>query len=958
MSTCVEFLQYLKQYLDPLLIKEDISNFDRSIIQVELKKSFEGIDENDQSQLLFNLLLKKCIQISDNLEFSIQEGKKQIKELLDAVKDQQKTIFQVFYTLLTLFLKETWTGPSFLTTDSLRKMKLEKKTQNQVFQSKKYPTYDFSSVIAKYNLEKVIPADINTYNYKFIKTAYFLNRFDSTIISSLEVDSENWPRLLPLSHVFIVLVEIISYLNELDTQNPIYVLYLARVKFIHSQMLFLPTGTLYPQVVENYSKFFNLLKELQFKLPRQTLSNLYIENSHALLFYYKYSSSKKSLAVSQELLKIEFNLTGRMGKRTKYQTFNTCQLVVQAFDKEEGEETKPEVVDEEEIKIDKEELKMIEEEQKDSVDAKKLINEMQLNIAPQNIQLDEECVLLEKPVIDENDDFNKSDVVKKDEKSELNIYEQVLVLGIMKHHEIVNPHDDLYHEYIQAYCNLLIDRSLNWMVFSCGLLYRSVNEYIRFKKMERALLQMQTLVDQYNDALPTCYERIKYLFSLNYPHYFDLQKTLAEKYMKVGIVMSGCQIFERLGMHEECVECLQSAGHSDRAKKLAEQHLNVINYFQQKEIYFKIIQKQNPTPKLLCIYGELTKDIKYFKQAWKLSGKKFARAQRSLGRAYFYSNLFEKSIRAFKKAVSINRYNTAPWFTMGCAYIKINDLQNATNCFSTVVSINESDGESWANLSSCLMKLGKKSEALSTLEQATKFCERNWRIWENLLYISLSNQKFYKYFECIEKLAGLNQKSVIDEETVAKVVQIFKFQMSKYHTTDYKYQFFTYRNRIERLFNFLQKEIGEKHYVWKYWAEFKEIEIDFEELQTLYLIEMRKIRKAEKEQGIVNSKHSNSYFGEDPEWEEKELQEDFEMKKVQLLNKIADLRMKTCQVIQIAGWQIEKKQCELLYEHTKFLVEAYKKINNEDKNKELDMFIKSIKNTIEQALEKQVQFNQ
>lgn len=67
-----------------------------------------------------------------------------------------------------------------------------------------------------------------------------------------------------------------------------------------------------------------------------------------------------------------------MGKRTKYQTFNTCQLVVQAYEKEENSEQTSEVINEEDKKI-------IEEENKDQLDAKKLINEMQLNIAPQNI---------------------------------------------------------------------------------------------------------------------------------------------------------------------------------------------------------------------------------------------------------------------------------------------------------------------------------------------------------------------------------------------------------------------------------------------------------------------------------------------------------------------------------------------------------------------------------------------
>lgn len=74
-------------------------------------------------------------------------------------------------------------------------------------------------------------------------------------------------------------------------------------------------------------------------------------------------------------------------------------------------------------------------EDSDKVDALKLINEMQLNIAPQNILLDEECILLEKPLIDDSDEFNSVAVQSslKDEKSQLNLPEQILVLGLMKH---------------------------------------------------------------------------------------------------------------------------------------------------------------------------------------------------------------------------------------------------------------------------------------------------------------------------------------------------------------------------------------------------------------------------------------------------------------------------------------------------------------------------------------------
>lgn len=67
--------------------------------------------------------------------------------------------------------------------------------------------------------------------------------------------------------------------------------------------------------------------------------------------------------------------------------------------------------------------------------------------------------------------------------------------------------------------------------------------------------------------------------------------------------------------------------------------------------------------------------------------------------------------------------------------------------------------------------------------------------------------------------------------------------------------------RIERLFDKLQMEMGEKHYVWKGWAEFKEVEIDFEEFQTAYLVEVRENFANQEDKA---GKSIKSYFGEDP----------------------------------------------------------------------------------------------
>ncbi|EGR31288.1 hypothetical protein IMG5_114170 [Ichthyophthirius multifiliis] len=510
---------FYKKYIDPQFIKiDDISNFEKDLIEQNFKNLFDKIDEQNQKQLLYNYLLKLSIQISCTLEEDIQSSLQNINDSLFKIKDEKEIIFQVFYTLLAIFLKETWTGPSFLYTNSIKKLKQEKQSKKQIIKKKLYPNYNFQ--ILKENFDLQIDPLINIFNYKFIKTQYYINCFNKKIIDFLEVDSENWPRLMPLTHLFIIIKEIINFLVKQNPQNPFYILYQARIKFIHSQILYTPTGTLYQHVIDNYRIFFQLLKEKKIQFTRSVLSNLYIEQSHAYLFFYKYNSSKRSLEFAQELLNIELFITGKMGKRTKFQAYNVSQLIFEVKKNNQCQSDKLK-----QMNLTDDDLLQIQEEQKDQVDLKQLLQSMQDQNMPKNMLLDEECILYEKPMIDETFE-NTNTLVQKDEKSELNINDQIYILGLIKHINTSTTHDETYYEYIQAYCDILLDKSLNWMVFSCSLLQRSTNEYVRFKKMERALLQMQSLVDQFNDKTPLNFERQNIYFHLIIPIISTYKKTL------------------------------------------------------------------------------------------------------------------------------------------------------------------------------------------------------------------------------------------------------------------------------------------------------------------------------------------------------------------------------------------------------------------------------------------------
>ena len=59
-------------------------------------------------------------------------------------------------------------------------------------------------------------------------------------------------------------------------------------------------------------------------------------------------------------------------------------------------------------------------------------------------------------------------------------------------------------------------------------------------------------------------------------------------------------------------------------------------------------------------------------------------------------------------------------------------------------------------MAACMITLKKFKEAMGALEQGVKHSESDWKLWSNLMAISLKNKKFYKFYQCIERLISLN----------------------------------------------------------------------------------------------------------------------------------------------------------------------------------------------------------
>jgi tetratricopeptide (TPR) repeat protein len=106
---------------------------------------------------------------------------------------------------------------------------------------------------------------------------------------------------------------------------------------------------------------------------------------------------------------------------------------------------------------------------------------------------------------------------------------------------------------------------------------------------------------------------LEYLFCLSYPTYWELSLELGERYLSMGAAASALQIFEEFEAWEKIIDCYRLLGKLKKAEEIIRARLEV-----------------KPTPLLWCVLGDVINDDKCYENAWELSEKRFARAQRGL----------------------------------------------------------------------------------------------------------------------------------------------------------------------------------------------------------------------------------------------------------------------------------------------------------------------------------------
>ncbi|MCJ1378623.1 hypothetical protein MMC17_001722 [Xylographa soralifera] len=627
-----------------------------------------------------------------------------------------------------------------------------------------------------------------------------LTGFRRQLIRGLTVDGEAAYALTPHVEFFCLAKAILTNARVVnDDANSRW--QRLRLNFWHQRMLSDVAPTLQKDIYDDLEFIGQIILSTYTKYESDTKTRFLLERA-AIHTYHGFDAKARSdLDQAAKLTGLEYVLTGRLGKRTKFQQSELSQLVVLARSSHGLEPANLAGSNDHTNGTNKHEKP----------------EEAGTQSKPRNLDLNDDT-LLESIAFSKDSSQEKSGITENIPSSLaaldpanqpiLKPLDSIILLSLASSITNISPQHGLTREETLPYATRVLEGgSTNWQIYTQALLVRSRIEGYRSRTVERGVLQLQALVDQViaettspidslnsvetTDAstntapstfLPrpkssesaTIAERLQYIHQLASPTRWVLEAELAARWVSLGGLRTALEIYERLEMWSEAALCWAAVEREDKARRIVRRQLyqskdapsgsESTNMEEDTDEYLGEERTPLPidAPRLFCILGDLEKSPTFYERAWTVSGDRYARAQRSLGKHYLRNQELFNADEAYSKSLKINPQNQSTWFALGCVRLELKDWKGAVEAFSRAVQIEEGDAETWSNLAAALLRLPadqevdvksaenisgvgemhrvhpqkNAKEAFVALKRAAALKRESYRIWQNLLNVS------------------------------------------------------------------------------------------------------------------------------------------------------------------------------------------------------------------------------
>lgn len=357
---------------------------------------------------------------------------------------------------------------------------------------------------------------------------------------------------------------------------------------------------------------------------------------------------------------------------------------------------------------------------------------------PKDLPLNDD-VLLERPMLTDGTPLGQ-------------LGHEALAILLAQSQQLTTFHamDTAVTEKALAFVLRVLEKPSVWSIYSTGLFLRSKLECSRSRTVERASLQIQALVDQIKASEPSFEERLPFFFATALPSPWEMDATQGYLFASLGAFKTALEIFNRRELWDEAISCLLQLGDIQGAEeRIAEE-----------------MKRMPENPKLWCLLGDTRgEDLECYQRAWELSGKRFSRAQRSIGKIHFKKEKWASAVESFELALAINPLFSRTWFLLGCAAVQLSDSKRALNAFSRVVSLEPDNPEAWNNIASIHLSEDRTKDALGALKEASRLDYANAKIHENYFEVALGCGELYVAVQALRRVAELQEAG---------------FQLSKY----------------------------------------------------------------------------------------------------------------------------------------------------------------------------------